>query len=323
MSERKSINKWYPPDYDPSKVKRRKLPKGVAPPTQKVRLMAPYSMRCTNCNEYIAARRKFNARKEVTAEKYMNFKILRFYITCPRCNGSITFKTSPQTAGYVPENGAVRNFEKSDSSAKQSGPAETEDDILERLEAELKREEQYKLMQSKRKFDPFWKPNELVGSQGGDVMENLQRKLDQEQRQQAMYEELEVLQDKQSKLKRAEMVIGESQPQDELSEKDDDDDSDLDEQLALEAFRKSAPKGESTEKTLEELSTTSDSVDASIKPLVNEPVLEVPVQALPLVSGPKTFKITKKANIGSRKTPVPHSQPLVAGYSLSSEDETE
>ncbi|KAG7195486.1 uncharacterized protein KQ657_003249 [Scheffersomyces spartinae] len=337
MSERKSINKWYPPDYDPSKVPRRKLPKGVAPPTQKVRLMAPYSMRCTNCNEYIAARRKFNARKEVTGEKYMNFKIIRFYITCPRCNGSITFKTSPQTAGYLPENGAVRNFEKSEPSAtKSKGEVETEEDILERLEAELKREEQYRLAESKRKFDPFWKPLELVGSQGGDVMENLQRKLDQEQRQQAMYDELEEIQNKKSKLNQIELTIDHNGSESQATDKEDDEDnSDLDEQLALEAFRNSKRDQDQDQKESEEdqdeheveEKSTPNSFETTNESIVyDEPpqprILSNSVVPTRPIGGTKTFKITKKGHMGVQKVAAltQNPQSLVNGYSLSSED---
>lgn len=40
----------FPPDFDPSKIKRRKLGKQLQQP---VRLMAPFSMRCNRCGEYV------------------------------------------------------------------------------------------------------------------------------------------------------------------------------------------------------------------------------------------------------------------------------
>ncbi|KAJ1930359.1 Pre-mRNA-splicing factor cwf16 [Tieghemiomyces parasiticus] len=109
MSERKVLNKYFPPDFDPSKVPRSKKPKVEQ---HKVRLMAPFSMRCNTCGEYIAAHKKFNARKEtVHGEKYLSIQIFRFYIRCPRCAAEITFKTDPENLDYVAEHGAKRNFE--------------------------------------------------------------------------------------------------------------------------------------------------------------------------------------------------------------------
>ncbi|RJE22336.1 MRNA splicing protein [Aspergillus sclerotialis] len=81
MSERKVLTKYYPPDFDPSAVKR--TPKHLRPSGPKlltVRLMAPFSMKCTQCGEYIYRGRKFNARKETTDEKYLSISIFRFYI---------------------------------------------------------------------------------------------------------------------------------------------------------------------------------------------------------------------------------------------------
>ncbi|XP_023240088.1 coiled-coil domain-containing protein 94-like [Centruroides sculpturatus] len=109
MSERKVLNKYYPPDFDPAKIPRLRLPKDRQ---YTVRLMAPCNMRCTTCGEYIYKGKKFNARKEtVQNEEYLGIKIFRFYIKCPRCLAEITFKTDPQNADYVVENGATRNFQ--------------------------------------------------------------------------------------------------------------------------------------------------------------------------------------------------------------------
>ncbi|KAF9996154.1 hypothetical protein BGZ80_011354 [Entomortierella chlamydospora] len=108
MSERKVLNKYFPPDFDPALIPRRKQPKDLQ---HKVRLMTPFSMRCNTCGEYIYKGKKFNARKETTDETYYNIKIFRFYIRCNRCAAEITFKTDPANSDYVAENGAQRNFE--------------------------------------------------------------------------------------------------------------------------------------------------------------------------------------------------------------------
>lgn len=49
MSERKVLTKYYPPDFDPSKIARTRGPKTPGPKVQTVRLMAPFSMKCTSC----------------------------------------------------------------------------------------------------------------------------------------------------------------------------------------------------------------------------------------------------------------------------------
>lgn len=109
MSERKVLNKYYPPDFDPSKIPRLRLPRDRQ---YTVRLMAPCNMRCTTCGEYIYKGKKFNARKEtVQNEEYLGIKIFRFYIKCPRCLAEITFKTDPENADYIVEHGASRNFQ--------------------------------------------------------------------------------------------------------------------------------------------------------------------------------------------------------------------
>ncbi|KAI8060434.1 CWC16 protein [Gongronella butleri] len=108
MSERKVLNKYFPPNFDPSKIPKQKKPKDLQ---HKVRLMAPFSMRCESCGEYIYKGKKFNARKEtVVGEKYLSIQVFRFYIRCPRCSAELTFKTSPKDADYVAENGVTRTF---------------------------------------------------------------------------------------------------------------------------------------------------------------------------------------------------------------------
>ena len=135
MSERKVLTKYYPPDFDPSAITRTRGPKQAGPKVQTVRLMAPFSMKCTSCGEFIYKGRKFNARKETTDERYFSIAIYRFYIRCTRCSGEITFKTDPKNMDYECEKGAKRNFEVW-RQAPTNGELESEEDRLERLERE-------------------------------------------------------------------------------------------------------------------------------------------------------------------------------------------
>ncbi|KAF5376560.1 hypothetical protein D9757_008274 [Collybiopsis confluens] len=129
MSERKVLNKYFPPDFDPDLIPRRKQPRNSQ---QVVRLMAPFSMRCNTCGEYIYKGKKFNARKEtVDGEDYYGIKIFRFYIKCTLCSAEITFKTDPKNTDYTAEHGASRNFE-----PWREEQAEEEVDRLAKLEEE-------------------------------------------------------------------------------------------------------------------------------------------------------------------------------------------
>ncbi|KAL2134257.1 hypothetical protein VTI74DRAFT_690 [Chaetomium olivicolor] len=139
MSERKVLTKYYPPDFDPSLVGRSRKPKGVqaGPKVQTVRLMAPFSLRCVACGEYMYRGRKFNARKETPpGEKYLGIQLYRFYIRCTRCSAEIVFRTDPKNQDYVVERGAKRNTEPW-KRGLEGEMEETDEQRLDRLEREM------------------------------------------------------------------------------------------------------------------------------------------------------------------------------------------
>lgn len=140
------LTKYYPPDFDPSKITRQRGPKNAGPKLMTVRLMAPFSMKCTHCGEFIYKGRKFNARKETTEEKYYNIAIFRFYIRCTRCSGEITFKTDPKNMDYECERGAKRNFEPWREAKLNE---ETEEERLDRLEKEEAERDAMKELETK------------------------------------------------------------------------------------------------------------------------------------------------------------------------------
>lgn len=109
MSERKVLNKYYPPDFDPSKIPKMKQQKNKQ---YTIRTMAPFNMRCNTCADYIYKGRKFNAKCEVAeGENFLGLRIYRFYIRCPKCITEIMFKTDPENTDYTLESGATRLFE--------------------------------------------------------------------------------------------------------------------------------------------------------------------------------------------------------------------
>lgn len=115
-------------------------------PGRTVRLMLPFSMRCTTCLDYIYKGRKFNARKETCPEKYLDrVEIFRFHVKCPSCYAEITYRTDPQNADYVAEHGCTRNYEPWKEQEKET-----------------------KALKIKREFEEKYKPLKAVESKAVD-----------------------------------------------------------------------------------------------------------------------------------------------------------
>jgi hypothetical protein len=156
MGERKVIQKYYPADFDPTKLPKKAKPKNDQ---IKVRVMLPMTICCNTCKEYIYKGKKFNARKEtVQGEEYLGIKIFRFYIKCVKCSSEITFKTDPKNSDYRAEFGATRNYEPWKEDEKIAEELATEKskqdaDAFSKLEARTK--------QMKREMDALESLDEL------------------------------------------------------------------------------------------------------------------------------------------------------------------
>ncbi|KAJ4145758.1 hypothetical protein LMH87_004594 [Akanthomyces muscarius] len=148
MSERKVLQKYYPPDFDPRQIVGRRGPKQTGPRIQTVRLMAPFNMKCLTCGEFIYRGRKFNSRKVTDqSHRYLNIQIFSFHIKCTRCSAEITFRTDPKSNDYAMVSGAVRNMEPWRDRAAEDESLEDRLDRLEREEAEAAGEEEKNAME--------------------------------------------------------------------------------------------------------------------------------------------------------------------------------
>ncbi|OZC09489.1 hypothetical protein X798_03446 [Onchocerca flexuosa] len=133
--------KYYPPDFDPSKIPRAK---GQRNRQFVQRVMAPYNMQCDTCHEYIYKGKKFNMRRETAeGETYLGLKIFRFYFRCPNCLAEITFKTDLENCDYQQEHGATRLFEafklyQQEEKAKETKEEEEKKDPMKMLEKRTK-----------------------------------------------------------------------------------------------------------------------------------------------------------------------------------------
>lgn len=230
------VAKYYPPDFDPAQLTKKKGPKQVGPKVQTVRLMAPFSMKCTSCGEYIYKGRKFNARKETPEnEKYLGIQIFRFYIRCTRCSSEITFKTDPKNQDYTCERGAKRNTE---PWRKVEDENETDEQRLDRLEKE---------------------------DEERNAMEELEAKTIDAKRDMAVADALDEIRTRNARLERAnhDGMLGDAnlaRPDDDLRRQEDEEDE--------EAYRKAIAAAKAQQETWEvveeeEDAAASDSVSSS------------------------------------------------------------
>jgi len=124
MSERKVINKYYPPDWDPAKEEAEAAAKRKAKKRKagsdggggpKVRMMLPMTVQCgdASCGSFLTAGTKLYARKEAAPEhKYLGkVAVHRFRMRCPACGHPFAIRTDPANAGYVCDDGCTRPYE--------------------------------------------------------------------------------------------------------------------------------------------------------------------------------------------------------------------
>lgn len=142
MAERKAVNKYYPPDWDPSKVfsfifcfkftkrfsffffflkgsintfrgqhplreRARKLKtEGILV----VRFEIPYNVFCSRCKNHIGKGVRFNAEKKKVGH-YFSTPIFHFKMKCPSCPNLIEIQTDPKNRDYQILSGADRQTE--------------------------------------------------------------------------------------------------------------------------------------------------------------------------------------------------------------------
>ncbi|KAK1381373.1 Splicing factor YJU2 [Heracleum sosnowskyi] len=110
MGERKVVNKYIPPDFDPAKIPTKKIGNTKQ---SVIRNMCPMKIRCNSCGHYIDKGTKLNERiEEVIGKEYLGvIKIFRFYSKCSNCSSEIVMLTDPKNSDYVMESGGTRCFE--------------------------------------------------------------------------------------------------------------------------------------------------------------------------------------------------------------------
>lgn len=113
------FNKYYPPDWDPSKGglnkyrgthalgdRARKLDKGILI----VRFELPFNIWCETCNNHIGMGVRYNAEKKKIGN-YFSTPIFSFRCKCHLCDGWFEIQTDPKNTQYVVTSGARRKEE--------------------------------------------------------------------------------------------------------------------------------------------------------------------------------------------------------------------
>lgn len=116
MGERKGVNKYYPPDYDPRRgglnkfqgthalrERARKLHLGILI----IRFEMPYNIWCEGCNKHIGMGVRYNAEKKKVG-MYYSTPIYQFRMKCHLCDNYFEIKTDPANLDYEIVSGARR-----------------------------------------------------------------------------------------------------------------------------------------------------------------------------------------------------------------------
>uniref|UniRef100_A0A3B0N803 Splicing factor YJU2 n=1 Tax=Theileria annulata TaxID=5874 RepID=A0A3B0N803_THEAN len=128
MSERKVLNKYIPPDFDPDallrykKVLKSEILRKESPLALKlkygnsklmnIRMMYPFTFRCESCRDFTYVGTKFNSRvQRLDNDTYLGIVKWRFFGKCPNCKHEIVFKTDPKNSDYTLESGGTRTYD--------------------------------------------------------------------------------------------------------------------------------------------------------------------------------------------------------------------
>ncbi|XP_072018317.1 probable splicing factor YJU2B [Amphiura filiformis] len=123
MSDRKAVNRYYPPDFDPSKHKSinkyrnshplreraKKLSQGILV----IRFEMPYNIWCEGCGNHVGMGVRYNAEKKKVGNYYTT-PIYQFKMKCHLCDNYYVIETDPQNCDYKIIKGARRKNQKWD-----------------------------------------------------------------------------------------------------------------------------------------------------------------------------------------------------------------
>ncbi|BFY99769.1 hypothetical protein BsWGS_02809 [Bradybaena similaris] len=127
MAERKAVNKYYPPDWDPRKGsankrvgqhplrdRAKKLSQGILV----IRFELPYNIWCGGCGNHVGMGVRYNAEKSKVGN-YYSTPIYKFRMKCHLCDNYFEIQTDPKNHDYVILCGARRKEQRWDPVANE------------------------------------------------------------------------------------------------------------------------------------------------------------------------------------------------------------
>jgi hypothetical protein len=135
MADRKTIQKYYPANFDPSKIIRNRSTVSKRNPV--VNFACPFrSIRRIFCSAYTTKGTVFRSTpKHISEEIYLGVKSVRLHPNCPHCRTEIIIETDPKNMDYRIVSGAKRGYEAWRDGERAGG---TEDKRLDRLKHEIR-----------------------------------------------------------------------------------------------------------------------------------------------------------------------------------------
>lgn len=146
MAERKAVNKYYPPDFDPAVHGTLNAYHGRHPLGSRARKLRsegavilrfemPFSAWCDVCRTLLPRGTRFNAEQR-RAGRYHSTRVYRFTMRCPCCGCQFVIETDPAHADYRAVAGATRKTEEW-AQASSEGPALADEATRARLRTDV------------------------------------------------------------------------------------------------------------------------------------------------------------------------------------------
>ncbi|CAP34533.2 Protein CBG16611 [Caenorhabditis briggsae] len=323
-TERKVFQKYYPPDFDPSKIPRAK---GQRNRQFVQRVMTPFNMQCNTCHEYIYKGKKFNMKRETAeGESYLGLKIFRFYFRCPNCLAEITFKTDLENCDYQNEHGATRLFEAVklyQDQQKQADEQEAEDakDPMKMLEK--------RTMQSRQEMEEMGNLEDLQESSRTKECVDTIGFLSSTDPHLAQAQRIKMMEDEDDRMARELMgITSDGRIERRIKDYDDDEDDDKDEEKDVpgpSTWAASMLKPAIPALGMEEATNSRKRFDqkdrfAGIK-LIKKVKPTEPTTSSATTSSAPTTSTTPSASKPSTSQPAPSGLSLLAGYGSDSDSE--